>query len=76
MGFQQTAIRFRRDPALWGSQITRLSKSLALAVNGTVSFSKSFASTYVGLLASAAILMGLLVLYWRIFCAAFAFDRV
>ncbi len=45
-------------------------KSLALAIDGLVSFSKVplRMSTYVGLLSAAiALLMGLLVLYWRLF---------
>ena len=70
VGFQQTAIRFERDPRFAGEVKYTFGKSLALAVNGLVSFSKVplRISTYVGLLAAiAAILMGLLVLYWRIF---------
>lgn len=70
VGFQQIAIRFERDPRFAGEVKYTFGKSLALAVNGLVSFSKVplRISTYVGLLAAvAAILMGLLVLYWRIF---------
>lgn len=70
VGFQQTAIRFERDPRFAGEVKYTFAKSLALAVNGLVSFSKVplRISTYVGLLAAvAAILMALLVLYWRIF---------
>lgn len=45
-------------------------KSLSLAANGLVTFSRVplRLSTYVGLLAAAvAVLMALLVLYWRVF---------
>ncbi len=70
VGFRQTAIRFERDPRFAGEVKYTFRKSLALAVNGLVSFSKVplRLSTYVGLLAAvAAILMALTVLYWRIF---------
>ncbi|MBV8882603.1 MAG: glycosyltransferase [Chroococcidiopsidaceae cyanobacterium CP_BM_RX_35] len=70
IGFQQTAIKFKRDPRFAGDVKYTFAKSLALAVNGLVSFSKVplRLSTYVGLLAAiAAILMVILVLYWRIF---------
>jgi dolichol-phosphate mannosyltransferase len=70
VGFPQTAIRFERDPRFAGEVKYTFAKSLALAVNGLVSFSKVplRLSTYVGLLAAIiAILMALLVLYWRIF---------
>lgn len=70
VGFPQTAIRFERDPRFAGEVKYTFAKSLALAVNGLVSFSKVplRLSTYVGLLAAiVAILMALLVLYWRIF---------
>lgn len=70
VGFQQTAIRFEREERFAGEVKYTFGKSLSLAVNGLVSFSKLplRVSTYVGLLAAVvAILMGLLVLYWRIF---------
>ena len=70
VGFQQTAIRFERDSRFAGEVKYTFGKSLALAVNGLVSFSQVplRLSTYVGLLAAvAAILMALLVLYWRLF---------
>jgi len=69
VGFQQTFVRFERDPRFAGNVKYTFGKSLALAVNGLVSFSKVplRLSTYVGLLAAvAAILMAILVLYWRI----------
>ena len=70
IGFRQTAIRFERDPRFAGEVKYTFRKSLALAINGLVSFSTIplRISTYVGLLAAiASILMALLVLYWRIF---------
>lgn len=70
VGFQQTAVRFEREPRFAGEVKYTFGKSLTLAVNGLVSFSKVplRLSTYVGLLAAiAAILMAFLVLYWRIF---------
>lgn len=70
VGFQQTAIRFEREPRFAGEIKYTFRKSLALAVDGLVSFSKVplRISTYVGLLAAvAAILMALTVIYWRLF---------
>ncbi len=70
IGFRQTAIRFERDPRFAGEVKYTFRKSLALAINGLVSFSTVplRISTYVGLFAAiASILMALLVLYWRIF---------
>ncbi len=70
IGFKQAAIRFERDPRFAGEVKYTFGKSLALAINGLVSFSKVplRLSTYVGLFSAiAAILMILLVLYWRIF---------
>ncbi len=70
IGFRQTAIRFEREARFAGEVKYTFRKSLALAINGLVSFSTLplRVSTYVGLLAAiASILMALLVLYWRIF---------
>ncbi len=70
VGFNQTAIRFERDPRFAGDVKYTFHKSFALAINGLVSFSKVplRLSTYVGLLAAiVALFMCLLVLYWRIF---------
>ncbi|MEH2247576.1 glycosyltransferase family 2 protein [Nostoc sp.] len=70
VGFQQTAIRFERSPRFAGEVKYTFSKSLALAINGLVSFSivPLRLSTYLGLVAAAAaIFMALLVLYWRLF---------
>ncbi|MEH2238919.1 glycosyltransferase family 2 protein [Nostoc sp.] len=70
VGFQQTAIRFERNPRFAGEVKYTFSKSLALAINGLVSFSivPLRLSTYLGLVAATvAIFMALLVLYWRLF---------
>ncbi|MEH2289764.1 glycosyltransferase family 2 protein [Nostoc sp.] len=70
VGFQQIAIRFERNPRFAGEVKYTFSKSLALAINGLVSFSivPLRLSTYLGLVAAAAaIFMALLVLYWRLF---------
>ena len=70
VGFNQTAIRFERDPRFAGDPKYTFGKSFALAVNGIVSFSKVplRISTYLGLLAAfVSLLMCLLVLYWRVF---------
>lgn len=69
VGFRQISIRFERDPRFAGEVGYTFSKSLALAVNALVSFSilPLRLSTYLGLLSAvAAIIMGFLVLYWRI----------
>lgn len=66
VGFQQTSVQFQRDPRFAGEVKYTFRKSLALAVNGLVSFSRVplQLSTYVGLLsATVAILMALLVVY-------------
>ncbi|MDY7012121.1 MAG: glycosyltransferase family 2 protein [Cyanobacteriota bacterium] len=68
VGFRQTAVRFERDPRFAGEVKYTFGKSLALAINSLVSFSKIplRLSTYIGLL-SAMLAMGMafLVLYWR-----------
>ena len=69
VGFQQTSVLFERDPRFAGEVKYTFSKSFALAINGLVSFSKVplRLSTYVGLLSAVvAILMAVLVLYWRL----------
>jgi dolichol-phosphate mannosyltransferase len=68
-GLQQTSIRFERDPRFAGEVKYTFGKSLSLAANGLVSFSRLplRLSTYIGLAAAAAaVLMAVLVLYWRI----------
>jgi polyisoprenyl-phosphate glycosyltransferase len=70
VGFRQGVIEFERDPRFAGEVKYTFRKSLKLAVNGLVSFSQVplRLSTYVGLLAAgAAIVMALLILYWRLF---------
>ncbi len=69
VGFRQTAVYYERDPRFAGEVKYTFGKSLGLAVNGLVSFSRVplRLSTYVGLLASiAAVFMGILILYWRL----------
>jgi len=69
VGLEQTSICFEREPRFAGEVKYTFRKSLSLAVNSLVSFSKLplRLSTYVGLLAAvAAVLMAVLVLYWRI----------
>jgi polyisoprenyl-phosphate glycosyltransferase len=70
VGFQQTAVQFERDPRFAGEVKYTFRKSLALGINGLVSFSKIplRISTYIGLVAAAiALLMACLVIYWRFF---------
>ena len=70
VGFRQTAISFERDARFAGKAKYTFLKSLGLALDGLVSFSKMplRIAIYVGLLSSVvAILMGLTVLYWRFF---------
>jgi dolichol-phosphate mannosyltransferase len=69
VGLPQTSIRYERDPRFAGEVKYTFRKSLSLAGNGLVSFSRLplRLSTYVGLLAAVvAVLMAVLVLYWRI----------
>jgi len=70
IGFRQTAIQFERQPRFAGDVKYTWSQSLALAVNGLVSFSKVplRIATYVGLFAAVvALIMVFLVIYWRFF---------
>jgi polyisoprenyl-phosphate glycosyltransferase len=70
VGFNQTAIKFERELRFAGEVKYTFTKSFALAVNGLVSFSSIplRLSTYLGLFSAvAAIIMAILVLYWRIF---------
>jgi polyisoprenyl-phosphate glycosyltransferase len=70
VGFRQTAILFERDPRFAGDVKYTFRKSLSLAINGLVSFSRVplRLSTYLGLFSAAiALLMVVLVVYWRIF---------
>ncbi|HIK40907.1 glycosyltransferase family 2 protein [Thermoleptolyngbya sp. M55_K2018_002] len=70
VGFRQTAVLFDRDPRFAGEVKYTFRKSLALAINGLVSFSiiPLRLSTYMGMAAAAiALLMMGLVIYWRLF---------
>ncbi len=70
VGLQQTSIHFERDPRFAGEVKYTFGKSLSLAANGLVTFSRVplRLSTYVGLLAAVvAVVMAILVLYWRLF---------
>ncbi len=70
LGFRQTAIPFERDPRYAGEVKYTFQKSLGLAINGLVSFSKVplRLSTYLGLFAAlVALVMAALVIYWRVF---------
>jgi polyisoprenyl-phosphate glycosyltransferase len=69
VGFQQTAVPYVRDPRFAGEVKYTFGKSLGLAVNGLVSFSKVplRLSTYLGLFSAlVALVMGGLVIYWRL----------
>ncbi|MCU0543283.1 MAG: glycosyltransferase family 2 protein [Oscillatoriaceae cyanobacterium Prado104] len=70
IGFKQTAVKFERDPRFAGDVKYTFRKSLRLAMNGLVSFSKVplRLSIYLGLFAAfVSIAMACLVLYWRLF---------
>jgi polyisoprenyl-phosphate glycosyltransferase len=72
IGFRQIAIEFDRDPRFAGEVKYTFRKSFGLALNGLVSFSRVplRISTYLGLFSAvAAVIMALLVLYWRLFYA-------
>jgi dolichol-phosphate mannosyltransferase len=70
VGFRQTAVDYERDPRFAGSVKYTFGKSLALAMNGMVAFSRIplRLATYLGLIAAAiALLMAFLILFWRLF---------
>lgn len=70
VGFRQTAVPFERDPRFAGEVKYTFRKSFALAVNGIVSFSRVplRLATYVGLLvAGCALVMIVVVVYWRLY---------
>jgi polyisoprenyl-phosphate glycosyltransferase len=69
VGFRQTALLFDRDPRFAGEVKYTFRKSLALAINGLASFSQVplRLSIYLGLFSALlSLLMGMLVLYWRL----------
>jgi dolichol-phosphate mannosyltransferase len=69
IGFRQTSVLFEREPRFAGDVKYTFRKSFSLAINSLVSFSRvplRF-STYLGLFsATLALLMAILVLYWRL----------
>ena len=70
VGFNQTAVPFKRDARFAGEVKYTFRKSFKLAMNGIVSFSQVplRLSTYVGLFAAlVSLFMALLISYWRIF---------
>jgi dolichol-phosphate mannosyltransferase len=70
VGFRQTAVKFERDPRYAGEVKYTFRKSLRLAINSLVSFSivPLRLATYLGLFSALmALLMAILVLYWRLF---------
>lgn len=69
VGFQQTSVKFEREGRYAGEVKYTFRKSLSLAINSLISFSKAplRLSTYLGLFSAAfALFMAILVLYWRI----------
>jgi len=70
VGFRQTSVLFEREPRFAGKVKYTFGKSWALAVDGIISFSTVplKLATYLGMVAAAiALLMIILVLYWRLF---------
>jgi glycosyltransferase involved in cell wall biosynthesis len=69
VGFRQAAVTFERDPRFAGNVKYTFRKSLGLALNGIISFSRVplRIASYLGLLAAVfALIMIVLVVYWRI----------
>lgn len=70
IGFRQTAVPFEREPRFAGEPKYTFRKSFNLAITGIVSFSRVplRIATYLGLtVAGFALLMILVVIYWRLF---------
>ncbi|MFM7363433.1 MAG: glycosyltransferase family 2 protein [Cuspidothrix sp.] len=70
VGFSQTSVLFERNPRFAGNVKYTFGKSFSLAIDGIISFSTVplRVATYLGIIsATIAIIMILLVLYWRIF---------
>jgi polyisoprenyl-phosphate glycosyltransferase len=70
VGFDRIALEYERDSRFAGEVKYTFAKSLGLAINGLVSFSSVplRLSTYLGLFSAfLAIVMAILVLYWRVF---------
>ncbi len=69
IGFRQTAVTFERDPRFAGDVKYTLRKSFSLALDGIISFSRVplRIASCLGLLAAVfALIMIVLVIYWRI----------
>jgi dolichol-phosphate mannosyltransferase len=69
VGFRQTAVQFERDPRFAGEVKYTFRKSISLAINSLVSFSRVplRMASYLGLISAAfSIMMAGLVLYWRL----------
>ncbi|MDB9309355.1 glycosyltransferase family 2 protein [Aphanizomenon sp. CS-733/32] len=70
VGFRQTSVLFERNPRFAGDVKYTFGKSLSLAIDGIISFSTVplRLATYLGIISAAiAMIMIVLVLYWRIF---------
>ena len=70
VGFRQTAVPFEREPRFAGKAKYTFRKSFNLAVTGIISFSRVplRIATYLGLVVALfALLMIVLVIYWRLF---------
>jgi len=70
VGFRQTAVPFEREPRFAGKVKYTFRKSFGLAVTGIISFSRVplRLATYLGLIVAAfALLMIVVVIYWRLF---------
>jgi glycosyltransferase involved in cell wall biosynthesis len=70
IGFRQTAVPFEREPRFAGDVKYTFRKSFGLAVNGIVSFSRVplRLATYLGLLVACfALIMIVVVVYWRLY---------
>jgi polyisoprenyl-phosphate glycosyltransferase len=70
VGFGQTSVQFERPGRFAGEVKYTFRKSLGLAINGIISLSRRplQLATYVGLFAAGvALIMMLLVFYWRLF---------
>ena len=70
IGFRQTSVMYARERRFAGEVKYTFQKSLSLAIDGLVSFSKVplRIATYVGLFAALiALVMVLLIIYWRLF---------
>lgn len=69
IGFRQTAVKFERDPRFAGEVKYTFRKSLSLALNSLIAFSRVplRLSIYLGLFSGfLSACMALLVLYWRL----------